>query len=128
MSFPIFSQKDTSRVCIPYHVAQKIAIELTQKDSLVNELDYTQKILLESKNTIRFQDSTIRTFDLKEIEYKKEIQNLETQNTTHTDKVKSLQEENQELNRKNKNLKSAVKWLGGGLAGTLATLALIILI
>jgi hypothetical protein len=48
------------------------------------------------------------------------------QDSLHTEEVSRLKEENSELERKNKNLKTTVKILGGGLLGTLAALIILI--
>lgn len=128
LSFQTFSQLDTNKICIPYSTAQKIAIELVQKDSLQHELKETQLILKESQNKIRLQDSVIVSFERKEIEYKSEVKILEEKEKNHIDKVEELTEDNNKLTKKNNRLKTTSKILGGGLLGTLAILIAIVVI
>jgi FtsZ-binding cell division protein ZapB len=55
-----------------------------------------------------------------------QIQNLSEQDEIHTKEVKRLRGENNTLNRKNKNLKTTTKILGGGLLGTIVLLIVLI--
>jgi len=128
LSFQTFSQSDTNKICIPYSVAQKIAIELIQKDSLQSELKGTQLILKESQNKIRLQDSVMISFERKEIEHKAEVKVFEEKEKTHIGKIQELTEDNNELIGKNNRLKTATQILGGGFLGTLAILITLIAI
>lgn len=123
LNFISFSQKDTSRICFPYPVAQKIAIELVQKDSLQAELKVTQKILKENQNTIKFQDSVIISFEKKEIEHKSEVKIFEEKEKNYKEKVTKLEGDNSTLSRKNRNLKTALQVVGGGFITTLSIIA-----
>ena len=78
------------------------------------------------KSKISIQDSTILILEQKEVNYLDQIDNLTMQDSLHTEEVSRLKEENSELERKNKNLKTTVKILGGGLLGTLAALIILI--
>jgi len=78
------------------------------------------------KSKISIQDSTISILEQKEVNYLDQIDNLTMQDSLHTEEVIRLKEENSELERKNKNLKTTVKILGGGLLGTLAALIILI--
>lgn len=78
------------------------------------------------KSKISIQDSTISILEQKEVNYLDQIDNLTMQDSLHTEEVSRLKEENSELERKNKNLKTTVKILGGGLLGTLAALIILI--
>jgi chromosome segregation ATPase len=120
LSFTSFSQKDTTRICLEYPIAQKIAIELVQKDSLQSELNITNKILKETQKQSQLKDSVIVSFEKKEIEHKAEVKIFEEKEKLHLDKINNLEETNADLTKKNKRLKSAVQWLGGGLVATLA--------
>ena len=122
LSFQTFSQTDTNKICISYSVAQKIAIELIQKDSLQSELKGTQLILKESQNKIRLQDSIMISFEQKEIEHESEVKIFEEKEKTHIDKVEELTESNNKLTKKNNRLKTTAQILGGGFLGTLALL------
>ena len=126
LSYTIFSQTDTNKICLPYDMVQKISVELIQKDSLEKELQETQKLVTIFNTKISFQDSTITLLEQKEVNYLSQIDNLVMQDSLHTEEVIRLKEENSELERKNKNLKTTVKILGGGLLGTLAALIILI--
>ena len=126
LSYTIFSQTDTNRICLPYDMVQKISIELIQKDSLEKELQETQKLVTIFNTQISFQDSIILILEQKEINYLNQIDNLTIQDSLHTEEVIRLKEKNSELERKNKNLKTTIKILGGGLLGTLTVLIILI--
>jgi len=128
LSFQTFSQSDTNKICISYSIAQKIAIELIQKDSLQSELKGTQLILKESQNKIRLQDSVMVSFERKEIEHKAEVKVFEEKEKTHIDKIEELTESNNKLIGKNNRLKTTAQILGGGFLGTLAVLITLIAI
>ena len=126
LSYTIFSQTDTNRICLPYDMVQKISVELIQKDSLEKELQETQKLVTIFNTKISFQDSIILILEQKEINYLNQIDNLTIQDSLHTEEVIRLKEKNSELERKNKNLKTTIKILGGGLLGTLTALIILI--
>jgi hypothetical protein len=107
-------------------MVQKISVELIQKDSLEKELQETQKLVTIFNTKISFQDSIILILEQKEINYLNQIDNLTIQDSLHTEEVIRLKEKNSELERKNKNLKTTVKILGGGLLGTLTVLIILI--
>jgi len=126
LSYVSLSQIDTSSICFPYNIVQKISIELIQKDSLESELHETQKLIQVFKSKVEIQDSIISTQDDKESNLLGQIQNLSEQDEIHTKEVKRLRGENNTLNRKNKNLKTTTKILGGGLLGTIVLLIVLI--
>jgi hypothetical protein len=107
-------------------MVQKISVELIQKDSLEKELQETQKLVTIFNTKISFQDSTIILLGQKEVNYLNQIDNLTIQDSLHTEEVIRLKEKNSELERKNKNLKTTIKILGGGLLGTLTALIILI--
>jgi hypothetical protein len=107
-------------------MVQKISVELIQKDSLEKELQETQKLVTIFNTQISFQDSIILILEQKEINYLNQIDNLTIQDSLHTEEVIRLKEKNSELERKNKNLKTTIKILGGGLLGTLTVLIILI--
>jgi len=107
-------------------MVQKISVELIQKDSLEKELQETQKLVTIFNTQISFQDSFILILEQKEINYLNQIDNLTIQDSLHTEEVIRLKEKNSELERKNKNLKTTIKILGGGLLGTLTVLIILI--
>ena len=107
-------------------MVQKISVELIQKDSLEKELQETQKLVTIFNTKISFQDSIILILEQKEINYLNQIDNLTIQDSLHTEEVIRLKEKNSELERKNKNLKTTIKILGGGLLGTLTAFIILI--
>lgn len=121
LSLNLFSQTDTSKVCISYSVAHKIAVELIQKDSLQAELRTTLLILNEYKTKSSFQDSIITTQDSIIIIYEEKIVIYKEKEKLHQDKIKELEEKNSQLESKNKTLKSVIKWTGGALVGIIVT-------
>jgi septal ring factor EnvC (AmiA/AmiB activator) len=128
LSFISFSQKDTTKICFPYLTAQKIAIELVQKDSLNAELKATQKILKETQTTLKFQDSVIVSFEKKEIEYKSEIKIFEEKEKNYKEKTTKLEKDIFDLNRKNNNLKTGIKWISGGFVASILTILTLVTI
>jgi len=120
LSFQTFSQTDINKICFHPDVARKIAIELVQKDSLYSELKYIQNILKETQIKSGLQDSVIVLFEKKETEYKAEVRIFEEKEKIHIKKISDLEKENIELTRKNKNLKTALQWVGGGFLTTLS--------
>ena len=128
LSFISFSQNDTIRICLPYLTAQKIAIELVQKDSLNAELKATQKILKQTQTTLKFQDSVIVSFEKKEIEYKSEIKIFEEKEKNYKEKTTKLEKDIFDLNRKNNNLKTGIKWISGGFVASILTILTLVTI
>lgn len=126
LSYTSLSQIDTSRICFPYNIVQQITIELIQKDSLENELHETQKLIQVFKSKIEIQDSIISTQGNKESNLLGQIKNLKEQDEIHTKEVDRLRDENNTLDRKNKNLKTTTKILGGGLLGAVVLLIVLI--
>jgi hypothetical protein len=126
LKFTILSQIDTNKVCFPYEVAKKISIELIQKDSLEAELHETQKILNVFNSKFILQDSIISTLETKEKNYISQIDILTKKDLLHSKEVNELKDKNSSLTRKNKNLKTTAKILGGGFLGTLALLIVLI--
>lgn len=122
LSFTSFSQKDTSKIYLPYHVAKLIAIDLVQGDSVRAELKQTKEILSTTQDKIKVQDTVIMFYEKKEIEHKAEIKIFEQKEKTNNDNIKDLKEKNATLEQKNGNLRAATHWLGGGLIATLTTL------
>jgi parvulin-like peptidyl-prolyl isomerase len=114
LSLNLFSQTDTSKVCIPYPIAQKIAIELIQKDSIQAELTLTQQILQEVENKSSIQDSIIITYQEKDSLCKEQIIIFENKEEVYKGRIKELEEEN-------KKLILILKWTGGAIVGIIVT-------
>jgi 3-dehydroquinate synthetase len=128
LSLTTFSQKDTSKIILPYHVAKLVAIDLVQGDSVKAELIQTKQILQVTQEKIKAQDTIIVSFEKKEILHKSEIKILGLKEETHKEKIKELKSTNEDLVKKNNRLKTTAQMLGGGLIGTLAILVAFIAI
>jgi len=78
LSFPSFSQSDTSNVAIPYNVARLVAIDLIEGDIAKQELSITKELLTTTEQKSTMQDSIIASFAQKEVNYKSMITTYET--------------------------------------------------
>ncbi len=57
LSLTSFSQIDTSKVCLPYQTAKKVAIDLIEGDKAKVELYLTKQILQDTEKKVSLQDS-----------------------------------------------------------------------
>lgn len=94
----ILSFNVSAQTTLPDSITKKIIIELIQKDSLSNELYYSNIHLNLLEDKLILKDKIIIEYQSKEINYDKQIFNLEKNNS--------------QLNRKNKNLKIKNRILG----------------
>jgi len=78
LSFPSFSQNDTSNVALPYNVARLVAIDLIEGDIAKQELSITKELLTTTEQKSTMQDSIIASFAQKEVNYKSMITTYET--------------------------------------------------
>jgi len=122
LNLPLFSQIDTSKVILPYHIAKLIAIDLAKGDSIKAELKETQKILLVSQNKIKAQDTVIVSLEKNVLLKQSEINVLGEKEKTYKKNIEDLQKENIDVKSKNNNLRTTSQILGGGFIGTLAIL------
>ena len=122
LNLPLFSQIDTSKVVLPYHIAKLIAIDLAKGDSIKAELKETQKILLVSQNKIKAQDTVIVSLEKNVLLKQSEINVLGEKEKTYKKNIEDLQKENIDVKIKNNNLRTTSQILGGGFIGTLAIL------
>lgn len=114
-----FSQKDTSKICFDYKIAQKIAIDLVKGDAAIEELKETQKLVIQLNEKIVEKDNIISDYKIKDsvcIEQGKTHYNIQSKQTNI---ITGLEKDVANLTEKNNNLKKGVKWLGGGFLGTL---------
>jgi 3-dehydroquinate synthetase len=128
LSLTTFSQKDTSKIILPYHIAKLVAIDLVQGDSAKAELIQTKQILQVTQEKVKAQDTVIVSFEKKDILHKSEVQILGLKEETYKENIKDLKSTNEGLVRKNNRLKTTAQILGGGLIGTLAVLVAFIAI
>lgn len=91
--------KDTSEMCIPFSVAQKMLIELNDYDRL-KELSKLDKIeIIELNNKINYLNKVNQTWSEKDSLSNEIIIKTE-------DKVEIYKKENEDLNRENKRIKT----------------------
>lgn len=97
-----FSQKtktiDTSELCIPYGVAQKMLLDLNEYDKLKELSKLDKEEIKQLNNKIYFLDKTINTW--------KEKDSLSTQIVNKTEeKFKIISDQNDDLRKEIKKLK-----------------------
>lgn len=122
LNLPLFSQTDTNKIILPYHIAKLIAIDLVKSDSLKAELKETQNILLVSQDKMKAQDTVIVSLEKDIILKQSEINVLGEKEKTYKKNIEDLQKENIDIKNKNNNLRTTTQILGGGLIGTLSIL------
>jgi hypothetical protein len=92
---PIF---DTTQICIPYDVAQKILLDLNDYDKLKELSKLDKKEIYELNNKINFLEKTNKALTVKD--------SLSSQIIYQTEeKVKIYKDENEDLKKENKRLK-----------------------
>jgi hypothetical protein len=90
---------DTTQICIPYDVAQKMLLDLNEYDKLKELSMLDKKEITELNNKIVLLEKTNKTWVEKD--------SLSGQIILQTEeKVKIYQEENKNLNKENKRLKT----------------------
>ena len=128
LSLTSFSQKDTSKICFPYSKAKQIAIDLVRGDSALAELKLTNKLVWQLNEKISTQDSIITLYIAKEQNYISQINNYDKIIVKKDEIITGLESDVTKLSRKNNQLKSALKWLGGGFVASLLTITTFIVI
>lgn len=118
----IFSQSDINKVCFDRNIAQKIAIDLVKGDSAKAELDKTKKLVSQLNEKIVEQDSTIKVYIKKDTNYIFQIQKYAEIKESQSVINKGLEKDIEKLKTENENLKTGIKWIGGGFLGTLFSL------
>ena len=123
-----FSQKDTSRICFSYDKARRIAIDLVRGDSAMAELKIANKLVYQLNEKIDSQDSIIVLYTEKEKSHQKQIADYEKTIEKKDKIITGLEKDVNDLTRKNTNLKSGLKWLGGGFVASLLTIVTFIVV
>ena len=126
LSLTAFSQNVTTKeqlICIPQSIAQKIAVDLVRLDSTVVELKGTQVVLQKTEQKVLEQDSLIAIYNEKVLTYEKEIATQNKRFETSSNQVTKLEGDIADLAKKNKRLQRWLKVIGGGLAASVAVLA-----
>ena len=114
-----FSQTVTDKICISHDKAKAIAIDLTRGDSAIAELKVINKLVWQLNKKIDVKDSTLSIYVTKETNYLKQVSLHEKTVAIQDTIIKDLEKDVSDLTTKNNNLKTGIKWLGGGLVGTL---------
>ena len=128
LSLTSFSQKDTSKICFSYDKVKLIAIDLVRGDSAIAELKLTNKLVWQLNEKINTQDSIITLYIAKEQNYISQINNYDKIIVKKDEIITGLESDVTKLSRKNNQLKSALKWLGGGFVASLLTITTFIVI
>jgi hypothetical protein len=128
LSSTSFSQKDTSKICFSYDKAKRIAIDLVKGDSAMAELKVVNKLVYQLNEKIDSQDSVIVLYTEKEKNYSSQIDNYEKISDKKDKIITLLEKDVTDLTRKNNNLKSGIKWLGGGFVASVLTIITLIVI
>ena len=128
LSLTSFSQKDTSKICFSYDKAKLIAIDLAKGDSAIAELKVVNKLVWQLNKKISTQDSIITLYIVKEQNYISQINNYNKIIIKKDEIITGLESDVTKLSRKNNQLKSALKWLGGGFLASLLTITTFIVI
>jgi len=128
LSSTIFSQKDINKICFDYDIAKKIAVDLVKGDSAIAELNKSNYLLLNLNEKSLRQDSIIKDFENKNINYILQIQNYNQIGEQRSLIIKGLETDVSKLKKSNNRLKKGLKWLGGGFVATLTPLIILIAI
>lgn len=128
LNLTTFSQKDTNKICFPYSTARQIAIDLVKGDSAIAELKVANKLVWQLNEKVKAQDSLISLHVKKEINYVSQINKLEQSSLVQKELIKILEKDITNLTRKNNNLKSGLKWLGGGFVASVLTIVTFIVV
>ena len=122
LNLTIFSQNDINKICFDQSTAKKIAADLVKGDSAKAELDKTKKLVSQLNEKIVEQDSTIKAYIKKDTNYITQIQKYAEIKEKQSVINKGLEKDVEKLKTENENLKTGIKWIGGGLLGTLVSL------
>jgi hypothetical protein len=128
LSLTSFSQKDTSKICFSLDKAKLIAIDLIRGDSAISELKVINKLVWQLNEKISIQDSIITLYIDKEQNYITQINNYNKIIIKKDEIITSSEKDIIKLTRKNNNLKSVIKWLGGGFLASILTITTFIVI
>jgi hypothetical protein len=114
----VFSQtkKDTTEICIPYKVAKQMALDLNSLDSLKSDSKLTNKELTETRKKVIYQDSIIQTMELKEENYKLQIQKEEEKYKIVDEQNSGLRDDIRKIKRKN----TFIEIISGSIIGALS--------
>lgn len=90
----LFTLNLNAQVQLSDSIAKKVIVELIQKDSLVNETLYLNNILNITNNKLVLKDSIISTYQVKEINYQRQISNQQSITNNYIKQNKQLKNKN----------------------------------
>lgn len=128
LSSSSFSQTVTDKICFSHDKARAIAIDLTRGDSAIAELKVINKMVWQLNEKIDAKDSTINIYIEKEKNYLAQTATYEKTMAVQDEVIKGLKKDVTDLTRKNNNLKSGLKWLGGGFVASVLTIITFIVV
>jgi len=117
-----FSQNDINKICFDEPTAKKIAADLVKGDSAKAELEKTQKLVKQLNEKIVEKDSVIRDYVKKDTNYINQVKSYAEIKEKQSVLVTGLEKDKEKLITENNNLKTGLKWVGGGFLGTLISL------
>ena len=85
LSLVSFSQTDTSKVCLPYQTAKKVAIDLIEGDRAKQELSLTKEVLNLTNTKVDTQEAVITELRNKEEIYLNQLKVKDQQLTVCTE-------------------------------------------
>jgi hypothetical protein len=118
----IFSQNDINKVCFDQSTAKKIAADLVKGDSAKAELEKTKKLVFQLNEKIVEKDSVILFYIKKDTNYINQVKSYAEIKEKQSILVTGLEKDKDKLITENNNLKTGLKWVGGGFVGTLISL------
>jgi len=118
----IFSQNDINKVCFDQSTAKKIAADLVKGDSAKVELEKTKKLVFQLNEKIVEKDSVILFYIKKDTNYINQVKSYAEIKEKQSILVTGLEKDKDKLITENNNLKTGLKWVGGGFVGTLISL------
>jgi len=118
----IFSQSDINKICFDQSTAKKIAADLVKGDSARAELEKTQKLVTQLNEKLVEKDGLIKDYVKKDTNYITQIQKYTEIKEKQSVLIKDLEKDKEKLVNENNNLRTGIKWVGGGFVGTLISL------
>ena len=114
LSLTSFSQTDTSKICFDYKIAKRIASDLVRGDKAIAELEETNNLVFQLKETIVQKDSVINVYIQKDSICQKQNQlNFDIQRK-QKNIISGLEKDVENLKKENQNLRTGIKWIGYG--------------
>jgi hypothetical protein len=122
LNLTIFSQNDINKICFDQTTAKKIAADLVKGDSAKAELEKTKKLVFQLNEKIVEKDSVILFYIKKDTNYINQVKSYAEIKEKQSILVTGLEKDKDKLITENNNLKTGLKWVGGGFVGTLISL------